>query len=423
MNPNIIVVGVNHKSAPIEIREKLAFSMRKLNESLKNLDRHPLISENIILSTCNRVEIYAKVEDIENGVISLKKFFADYHEIPMQELNQHFYTYINQETIEHLFSVSSSLDSMIVGEPQILGQVKDAYVAAKDQKATGIILSQLFERSFSVAKKVRSETAIAEKTVSVSYAAVELAKKIFDDLKDKVVLLVGAGEMSELAARHLLASGVNSILVSSRNFERAVGLARSLKGSAIRFENFADELIRTDIVISSTSAPNSIIRKDVVEKAIHKRKNKPMFFIDIAVPRDVEPEVNDIENIYLYNIDDLQKIVDSNKLEREKEAKKARALIKDEVVLFSEWLVSLKVAPTISSIREQAEKIRVSELEKTFFKLKDLTETQRVTIENMTFSIINKILHKPTAKLREQTKEKDGHWYIQVVRHLFHLDK
>ena len=397
--------------------------MRKLNESLKNLDRHPLISENIILSTCNRVEIYAKVEDIENGIISLKKIFSDYHEIPMQELDQHFYTYINQETIEHLFSVSSSLDSMIVGEPQILGQVKDAYVAAKDQKATGIILSQLFERSFSVAKKVRSETAIAEKAVSISYAAVELAKKIFDDLKDKVVLLIGAGEMSELAARHLLASGVNSILVSSRNFERAVGLACSLKGSAIRFENFADELIRTDIVISSTSAPNSIIRKDVVEKAIYKRKNKPMFFIDIAVPRDVEPEVNDIENIYLYNIDDLQKIVDSNKLEREKEAEKARALIKDEVVLFSEWLVSLKVAPTISSIREQAEKIRVSELEKTFFKLKDLTETQRVAIENMTFSIINKILHKPTAKLREQTKEKDGHWYIQVVRQLFHLDK
>ncbi len=423
MNPNIIVVGVNHKSAPIEIREKLAFSVRKLNESLKNLDRHPLISENIILSTCNRVEIYAKVEDIENGIMSLKKFFADYHEIPMQELDQHFYTYINQETIEHLFSVSSSLDSMIVGEPQILGQVKDAYIAAKDQKATGIILSQLFERSFSVAKKVRSETAIAEKAVSVSFAAVELAKKIFDDLKDKVVLLIGAGEMSELAAKHLLASGVNSILVSSRKFERALELARSLKGSAIRFENFADELIRTDIVISSTSAPYSIIRKDVVEKAIHKRKNKPMFFIDIAVPRDVEPEVNDIENIYLYNIDDLQKIVDSNKSEREKEAEKARKFIKDEVVLFSEWLKSLNVAPTISSIREQAEKVRISELEKTFFKLKDLTETQKTAIENMTSSIINKILHQPTVKLREQTNEKHGHWYIQVVRHLFHLDK
>ena len=423
MNANIIVVGVNHKSAPVEIREKLAFSAKKLNESLKSLDQHPLISENIILSTCNRVEIYAKVEDIENGIMSLKKFFADYHKIPMQKLEQHFYTYINQETIEHLFNVSSSLDSMVVGEPQILGQVKDAYVAAMNQKATGIILNQLFERSFSVAKKVRSETAIAEKAVSIGYAAVELAKKIFDDLKDKVVLLIGAGEMSELTARHLLASGVNSILVSSRNFERAVELARSLKGSAIRFENFTDELIRTDIVISSTSAPHSIIRKNMVEKAIRKRKNKPMFFIDIAVPRDVEPEVNDIENIYLYNIDDLQEIVDSNKLEREKEAEKARALVKNEVVLFSEWLESLNAAPTISSIREQAEKIRVSEIEKTFSKLKDLTETQRATIENMTSSIINKILHKPTVKLREQTKEEHGHWYIQVVRNLFHLDK
>ncbi|MDP6624901.1 MAG: glutamyl-tRNA reductase [Nitrospinota bacterium] len=423
MNTNIIVVGVNHKSAPVEIREKLAFSEKKLVESLKNLYQHPLISENVILSTCNRVEIYAQVEDIENGIISLKKFFTDYHEIPMQDLDEHFYVYINQETIEHLFSVSSSLDSMVVGEPQILGQVKSAYAAARDKNAAGVILSQLFEKSFSVAKKVRTETAIAEKAVSISFAAVELAKKIFDDLKNKVVLLIGAGEMSELAARHLLASGVNSILVSSRNFERAVELARGLNGSAIRFENFTDELIRTDIVISSTSAPHSIIRKDAVETAIHERKNKPMFFIDIAVPRDIEPEVNDVENVYLYNIDDLREIVDANQLEREKEAEEARKLIKIEVELFSKWLESLKVTPTITSIREQAEKIRVTEMEKTFSKLKDLTETQKSALESMTSSIVNKILHKPTVKLREQTEEKQGHWYIQVVRHLFHLDQ
>lgn len=423
MNTNIVVVGVNHKSAPIEIREKLAFSERKLNESLKSLYQHPLISENVILSTCNRVEIYAQVEDIETGIISLKNFFADYHEIPIQDLNGHFYTYINKEMVEHLFNVSSSLDSMVVGEPQILGQVKEAYIAARYSKATGIILNQLFEKSFSVAKKVRSETAIAEKAVSISYAAVELAKKIFDVLHDKKVLLVGAGEMSELAARHLLSLGVNSIFVSSRTFERAVELARRLKGSAIRFENFSDELARTDIVISSTSAPHPIIRKDMVEKVIHKRKNKPMFFIDIAVPRDVEPEVNDIENVYLYNIDDLQEIVDANKLEREKETEKARKLIKEEVGLFSEWLQSLNAIPTISSIREQAEKIRIFELEKTFSKLKNLNEMQKTAIDNMTSSIVNKILHKPTVSIREQTKEKDGHWYIQVVRHLFHLDK
>lgn len=423
MNTNIVVVGVSHKSAPVEIREKLAFSDKKLNESLKNLYQHPLISENVILSTCNRVEIYAHVEDIENGIISLKKFFTGYHEIPMQDLDGHFYTYINKETIEHLFNVSSSLDSMVVGEPQILGQVKEAYIAAKDSKATGVILNHLFEKSFSVAKRIRSETAIAEKAVSISYAAVELAKKIFNVLHDKTVLLIGAGEMSELAARHLLSLGVKSIFVSSRTFERAVDLARTLNGSAIRFDNFPEELTRTDIVISSTSAPHPIIRKDMVEKAIHKRKNKPMFFIDIAVPRDVESEVNDIENVYLYNIDDLQEIVDANKLEREKEAEKARKLVKEEVQLFSEWLGSLNATPTISSIREQAEKTRISELEKTFSKLKDLNETQKTVIDNMTSSIVNKILHKPTVNIREQTTAKDGHWYIQVVRHLFHLDK
>ncbi len=422
MNTNIIVVGVNHNSAPIEIREKLAFSEKKLNESINNLYHHPLVSENVILSTCNRVEIYARVKDVENGIISLKKFFADYHEIPMQDLDKHFYILTNNETVEHLFNVSSSLDSMVVGEPQILGQVKDAYIAAKDKKATGIILNQLFEKSFSVAKRVRSETAIAEKAVSISYAAVELAKKIFDDLKDKVVLLIGAGEMSELAAQHLLSSGVKSILVSSRTFERAAELARKLEGNAIRFENFSDELLRTDIVISSTSAPHFTITKDMVEKAIHKRKNKPMFFIDIAVPRDIEPEVNEIENCYLYNIDDLQGIVETNKLEREKEAEKAKKLIKSEVVEFSEWLESLNAAPTITSIRDQAEKIRRSEVEKTFSKLQDLTEKQKTAINSMTSSIINKILHKPTVVLREQTMAKEGHWYIKVVRQLFHLD-
>lgn len=423
MNANLIVVGVNHKSASVEIREKLAFSETKLKESLISLSQHPLVSGNVILSTCNRVEIYAQVDDIENGIMSLKKFFADYHEIPMHDLDEHFYSYVNKETVEHLFSVSSSLDSMVVGEPQILGQVKSAYMAARDQKATGMLINQLFEKSFSVAKRIRNETTIAEKAVSISFSAVELAKKIFDNLEDKVVLLIGSGEMSELAARHLIASGVKSIMVSSRTFERAVELARSLNGSAIRFENFPDELIRTDIVISSTSAPQPIIKKDTVEKAIHNRKNKPMFFIDIAVPRDVEPEVNDIENVYLYNIDDLQEIVDSNKTEREKEAIKARMIIADELVLFDEWLESLHVTPTISSIREQAEKIRLSELEKTFSKLKELTEEQKTAIDNMSSSIVNKILHKPTTKLREQTKEKDGHWYIQVARHLFHLDK
>lgn len=423
MDKDIVVVGVNYKSAPLEIREKLAFSDKKLNESLTSLYQNPLISENVILSTCNRVEIYAQVKEIENGIRSLKKYFADQNQIAIQNLEKYFYSYINVETIEHLFSVSSSLDSMVIGEPQILGQVKSAYSSARDLNTTGIILNQLFEQSFSVAKKIRNETSIAEKAISISYVAVELAKKIFDDLKEKTVLLVGAGEMSELAARHLQASGVKSILVSSRTLERAEKLACSLKGRAIKFENFTDELIRTDIVISSTNAPHFIIKKNIVDQIIYQRKNKPMFFIDIAVPRDIDPEVNDIENVYLYNIDDLQGIIDSNKSEREKEAKNAMKFVKEEVILFSEWLETLNAAPTITSIREQAETIRISEVEKTFSKLKDLSAKQKDIIDYMTSSIVNKILHKPTVALREQTKAKNGHWYIQVVRHLFHLDK
>ncbi len=422
MQRDIIVVGVNHKSAPIEIREKLALSNRALGESLKQLFQHPLILENVILSTCNRVEIYALVNDQKEGIISLKKYLASYNEISLQELNKYTFSYANEETVEHLFNVSSSLDAMVVGESQILGQVKSAYSIARELNTTGMILNQLFEKSFSVAKKIRSETSIAEKAVSISYVAVELAKKIFGDLKDKVVMLIGAGEMAELAARYLISYGIKHILVTCRTFERAIELARNLKGSAIRFENFTDELSNSDVVLSATSSENFVIRKNMIEKIIHERKNKPMFFIDIAVPRDIDPEVNDIENSYLYNIDDLKKIADSNILEREKEAAIAGKLIKKEVASFSEWLKSLHVTPTITSIREQVEKIRVSEIEKTFSKLNDLTEKQKAAIEMMTLGIINKILHKPTVTLLEQTKTNNGQWYIKVARHLFHLD-
>lgn len=422
MIKDVIVVGVNHKSAPIEIREKIALSEKKLDDSLKKIYQHPLILENVILSTCNRVEIYARVKDVQGGINSLKKYFSDDNGISLQYLEKYLFSYTNEETIKHLFNVSSSLDAMVIGESQILGQVKSAYYKAKSLNTTGLILNQLFEKSFSVAKKIRTETSIAEKAVSISYVAVELAKKIFGDLEDKVVMLIGAGEMAELAARHLISSGIKLMLVSCRTFERAVELAQCLNGNAIRFENFADELIRTDVVMSATSAPHFVIKKDMIENVIRKRKNKPMFFIDIAFPRDIDPEVNDIENCYLYDIDDLQKITDDNKLEREKEAVKAEKLIEEEIALFSEWLLSLNVAPTITSIREQAENIRVLELEKTFSKLKDLSEKQKTAIDSLTSSIVNKILHKPTVVLRKQTKENNGYWYIKVARHLFHLD-
>ena len=419
---NLIVVGLNHKSAPVEIREKLAFSDRHMEEALRRLVEYTHLSESVILSTCNRVEIYARAQHKERGIENIKNFLCDYHQISHSQIDEHFYSYANEETVEHLFKVSASLDSMVVGEPQILGQVKDAYSKAKSIRATGMLLNQLFERAFNAAKKVRAETSIAENAVSISYAAVELAKKIFDTLEDKAVMLLGAGEMSELAARHLVNSGVKTVMVSNRTFDRAVELARELKGNAIRFENFPDELVRTDIVISSTGAPHFIIKKEDVETALHRRKNRPMFFIDIAVPRDIDPAVNDIENVYLYDIDDLEGVIESNKKEREKEAEKAMTIVKKEVDQFLHWMDTLDAVPTIVALRERAEKIRLEEMEKTLSKWENLTDKERLSIDSMSAAMFNKFLHTPITSLKKQTESRDGHWYLKVVKDLFSLD-
>jgi glutamyl-tRNA reductase len=419
---NIIVVGINHKTAPVYIRERVAFPKDKIGESLECLCRLHEIEENVILSTCNRVEIYARTRDIANGIAEIKRFICDYHNIPYEELERYCYVYSKEEAVQHLFKVSSSLDSMVIGEPQILGQVKEAYVLAKSLRVTGVILNQLFEKAFSVAKKVRSRTRIAENAVSISFAAVELAKKIFGDITGKTVMLIGTGEMSELAARHLISNGVRTILVSNRTFDRAVDMAKELKGSAIRFENFEEELIRTDIVISSTAAPHFIIKKKTMEKIIHLRKNRPIFFIDIAVPRDIDPAVNEIENVYLYNIDDLQNVITTNIMEREKEGVRAGEIIKKETLQFINWFNSLEMVPTITLLREKIENIRITEMEKTFSKWKDLSEEERIAIDNLTSAIVNKILHNPTVNLKNQVKSKDKQWYVEVIRYLFNLD-
>jgi len=314
------------------------------------------------------------------------------------------------------------LDSMILGEAQILGQVKEAYSLARDLRSTGLVLNQLFEKAFNIAKKVREETGIAERSVSISSAAVELAQKIFDDLENHTVMLVGTGEMAELAAKHLISYGVKTIYVTSRTYERAANLARTLNGSALDFETFKNELHRADIVITSTSAPNFIIKKEIVEKAIHERKNKPIFFIDIAVPRDIEPDVNDLENIYLYDIDDLQVVVSANIKEREKEAKNAMNFISQEVTKFNNWVGTLDAVPTIVEIRKKAESIRKQELEKTLKKISHLSEDEKQLLRQMSSSIINKILHKPTINLKQKTQSEDGHVYLKAIRHLFHLD-
>jgi glutamyl-tRNA reductase len=419
---NLILVGVNHKTTPVEIREKLAFTKGKIEESVDRLFNFPDIIEHTILSTCNRVEIYARANCQDSAIKAIKQFICDFHEVSPVELEDHFYSYRNEEAVEHLFRVSSSLDSMILGEAQILGQVKDAYSLAKDLRSTGLVLNQLFEKAFSIAKKVREETGIAERSVSISSAAVELAQKIFDDLENRTVMLVGTGEMAELAAKHLISYGVKTVYVTSRTYDRAANLARTLNGSALDFEAFKNELHRADIVITSTSASNFIIKKEMVEKAIHKRKNKPIFFIDIAVPRDIEPDINDLENIYLYDIDDLHVVVSANMKEREKEADNAMNFISQEVTKFNNWVGTLDAVPTIVEIRKKAENIRMQEIEKTLKKISYLSEDDKKLLHQMSSSIVSKILHKPTIKLKQKTQSEDGHVYLKAIRHLFHLD-
>jgi glutamyl-tRNA reductase len=419
---NLILVGVNHKTTPVKIREKLAFTKGKIEQSVDHLFNFPDIIEHTILSTCNRVEIYARANCQDSAIKSIKEFICDFHGLSLVELEDHFYSYRNKEAVEHLFRVSSSLDSMILGEAQILGQVKDAYSLAKDLRSTGLVLNQLFKKAFSIAKKVREETGIAERSVSISSAAVELAQKIFDDLENRTVMLVGTGEMAELAAKHLISYGVKTVYVTSRTYDRAVNLARTLNGSALDFEAFKNELHRADIVITSTSAPNFIIKKEMVEKAIHERKNKPIFFIDIAVPRDIEPDVNDLENIYLYDIDDLQVVVSANIKEREKEAENAMNFISQEVTKFNNWVGTLDAVPTIVEIRKKAENIRKQEIEKTLKKISHLSEDDKKLLRQMSSSMVNKILHKPTIKLKQKTQSEDGHVYLKAIRHLFHLD-
>ena len=420
--PNLILVGVNHKTTPVEIREKLAFTQVKIEASLSQLVSSPEIIENIILSTCNRVEIYARVENTDRGIQLLQDFICDYHGISRGNLDQYFYSYCDNQAVEHLFRVSSSLDSMVLGEAQILGQVKDAYSTARSFSSTGMVLNQLFEKAFNVAKKVREETGISERGVSISSAAVELAKKIFEDLENHSVMLVGTGEMAELAAKHLISYGVKTVYVASRTYERAAALAKSLNGCALDFESFKEEMHRADIIITSTAAPTFIVNEEMISTAIQKRKNKPIFLIDIAVPRDIAPEVNELENVYLYDIDDLQNVVIANMEERQKEAESAMEIINQEVTKFNYWFSTLDAIPTIVEMRNRAEDMRAFEVDKTLKNMEHLTSDDKEAINQLTQSLVKKILHKPTINLKKKTQSHDGHIYLKAIRDLFHLD-
>jgi glutamyl-tRNA reductase len=418
---HIIIIGLNHRTAPVEIRERLAFPAEAIGHALRGLLEKESVKEGVILSTCNRVEICALAQQNIRGVSEVKDFMAAFHGIPVAELDGYLYHYQGDEAVHHLFRVASSLDSMVLGEPQILGQVKDAYGYAGEFRSIGTILDKFFAKAFSVAKRVRTETKVASSAVSVSYAAVELARKIFGDLTDKTVMLIGAGEMCELAARHLISAGVKGILVTNRTFERAVKLAEEFHGTPIRFDELPVHLKRADIVLSSTGAPHFIIRRRDVEEVIRIRKNRPMFFIDMAVPRDIDPDANQIDNVYVYDIDDLNNVIETNLEERQREALKAEEIVAEEVRSFRRWLDAQQVTPTIITLRRKYEEVKNVEVTKAVSLLGGEDPKTRKVVESLASSLLNKILHAPIAALKKDADGRSQMEIVATVREIFDL--
>jgi glutamyl-tRNA reductase len=418
---DIVIVGLNHRTAPVEIRERLAFPAETVGHALRGLVEREGIAEGVILSTCNRVEVCVLAGESYKGTAAVKEFLASYHAIPMKELNGYLYHHEGVEAIKHLFRVSSSLDSMVLGEPQILGQVKDAYGYASEFRSIGPILDKFFSKSFSVAKRVRTETKVASSAVSVSYAAVELAKKIFGTLKDKTVMLIGAGEMCELAARHLLTAGVKGIMVTNRTFERAVKLAEEFDGRPVRFEELLSHLKTADIVLSSTGAPHFILKRQDVEEVIRIRKNRPMFFIDMAVPRDIDPDANQIDNVYVYDIDDLNNVIETNLEERQREAQRAEEIVAAEVQGFFRWLEAQQVTPTIVMLRKKFEEVKDAEVAKAIAMLGPEDQKTRKVVEALASAILNKVLHPPIAAMKKDVEGRDLTELVATIRELFDL--
>ncbi len=418
---DIVIVGLNHRTAPVEIRERLAFSPESVGNALRRLLEREGVAEGVILSTCNRVEVCVLADEPYKGIAAVKEFLSAHHGIPMGELNGYLYHHDGEEAVKHLFRVSSSLDSMVLGEPQILGQVKDAYGYASEFRTIGPILDKFYSKAFSVAKRVRTETKVASSAVSVSYAAVELARKIFGSLKDKTVMLIGAGEMCELAARHLLSAGVKGIMVTNRTFERAVKLAEEFDGRPVRFDELLSHLKTADIILSSTGAPHFILKRQDVEEVIRIRKNRPMFFIDMAVPRDIDPDANQIDNVYVYDIDDLNNVIETNLEERQKEALRAEEIVAGEVRGFFRWLEAQQVTPTIVMLRKKFEDVKNAEVAKAVSMLGTEDPKTKKVVEALASSILNKVLHPPIAMLKKDVEGRDLTELVATIRELFDL--
>jgi glutamyl-tRNA reductase len=417
----VVVTGVSHKTAPLELRERLALDEAGALRIAQELVDGGAACEVVALSTCNRTELYLYGQDSLAARQAAVERLARHAGAAVGELEPSLYSYSGDAAISHLFRVTSSLDSMVVGEAQIVAQMKAAYQQACEGGCTSVVFNRLFRHALEVGKRVRTETAIGERPVSVSSAAVELALQVFGKFKDHTVLIVGAGETSELTATHLKAHGIEKVLVTNRTFAAAEELARRVGGRAVPFEDLEEHLAAADIVISSTSAPHYVITREVVERSLKHRRHRPIFFIDIAVPRDLDPEINRVRNAYLYDIDDLQHVVEQNRGEREKEAHHAERIVDEELHSVNDWLRSLEVVPTIASLRATVEQIRRDELERLSGKLGDLSDEQRAQVDMLTASIVNKILHLPTVKMKEVAGSQECYLYVDAVRTLFDL--
>lgn len=418
-----VVLGISYKTAPIEVRELFSFSNESLALGLKQLITMDHIEECAIISTCNRVEIYAVSENVELCLENIKRFLSEFHDVPQAKFTSHIYYSIGHMAVRHLFNVASSIDSMVVGEPQVLGQVKESYKIASVQGTAGLILNRLFHTSFFVAKRIRTETGIGSHAVSISYVAVELAKRIFDDLSRRSVMLIGAGEMAEIAARHLIRAGISDLLIASRKFENAVELSNKLNGQSISFDEVFYHLKDVDIVIAATGSQDFIVKPNHVKEALKLRNNEPMFLIDIAVPRDIDPRIEDIPDIYLYDIDDLKNVSDENIKTRKQSIQKAQEIVLEVEKSFEAWLSGLKAVPAIIDLKNRFEIIKNIELERALEKLDGISEEDKYVIQLMASRIIGKILHNPLTNLKKESSTSLGALYVDSIKNLFELEK
>ena len=419
---HVIVVGINHKTAPVEIRERLTFDPSQLGDAMVQLQGKKSILENVILSTCNRTEIYAVVDQIHTGRYYIKEFLSQWFQIEKEEFTPFLFIYEEDGALEHLFKVACGLNSLILGETQILGQVRTSFLTAQEEKTSGTVFNQLFKQAITLAKKAHSNTDIGANAVSVSYAAVELAKKVFGTIENKHVLILGAGKMGELAIENLHGNGATNVTVVNRTYEKAKDLASRFHGKAKSMDELQEALMEADILISSTGAKDFVLSKQMVEQIEKKRKGKPLFMVDIAVPRDLDPAIAELEGVFLYDIDDLEGIVQANLQERQKAADIIMLMIEEEIVQYKQWLRMLGVVPVISALREKALNIQSETMKSLERKLPNLSEREIKVLNKHTKSIINQMLKDPILQVKELAGTKDADKNLQFFMNIFNIE-